>query len=166
MVSCPFTGYRNETSLSSFYYVNQQITGAFTFADDLTLDATGTCEVTSYELAVWGGGGGPFDVTASLYTGCPGSGGTEIAGTNFTWQNVPDNGSVQFLTETPASVPIANDVWIVATFSTPESGWIIGGEAETGFTADLFGLDVPPWVCNTSFGGTPYAGLWLVLECE
>jgi hypothetical protein len=64
----------------------------------------------------------------------------------------------------PVTIPDA--VWMTATFSTPESGWIIAEEAEIGFTDDLFGTNQPPWVCNAWFGGNPYAGLWANLRCE
>jgi hypothetical protein len=80
--------------------------------------------------------------------------------------DVPDNGSVQFLTGAPASVSLPESVWLVATFSTAEAGWIIAGEAEVGSTADVIGLDLQQWVCNASFGGTLYAGCWIVVECE
>ena len=53
---------------------------------------------------------------------------------------------------------------MTATFTTPESGWIIAEQAETGTTEDRYARD-NPWTCNATFGGNPYAGLWANLRC-
>jgi hypothetical protein len=63
-------------------------------ADDITLAGTGGGLLTHYELLVYGGGGGTFTVTAQLYTGCPGDGGTPIADTQRTFTNNPDGQAV------------------------------------------------------------------------
>ena len=52
---------------------------------------------------------------------------------------------------------VADTVWMTATFSTPESGWIIAEQAETGTTADLYGHN-DPWTCTADFGGNPHDG--------
>ena len=54
-----------------------------------------------------------------------------------------------------------------ATFSTPESGWMIAEQAEIGFTEDRYGWQ-DPWNCNQTFTGigAPYAGLWANLQCQ
>lgn len=132
-------------------------------ADDMILAGTAR-ELVYYDLLVYGGGGGPFDVTASLYTDCPENGGTVIPGTTGTWVDIPDDG-LYLLERESAPVTIPSEVWMVATFSTPESGWMIAGDAETGFTGDFFGANDPPWVCNYWFLGDPYAGFWANLEC-
>jgi hypothetical protein len=132
-------------------------------ADDMTLVGTGGRELAYLDLVVYGGGGGPFDVTVRLYTDCPGDGGTPIPGT-FSWSGIPDDGYVYTLRSNPLpTLTIPDTVWMVATFSTPESGWIIADEAEVGFTEDRYGWQ-DPWDCNLAIGGS-YAGLWANLEC-
>ena len=64
-------------------------------ADDITLSGTGGGMLTHYELLVYGGGGGTFNVTTQLYTACPGQGGTALAGTQHTFSSNPDNVAVE-----------------------------------------------------------------------
>ena len=56
---------------------------------------------------------------------------------------------------------------MVVTFSTSQAGWFRAEAAETGFTADLFGMNDPPWVCSYWWGGppNPYAGFWANVGC-
>ena len=136
-------------------------------ADDLTLDDVPARELVYYNLAVYGGEGGVFDVTASLYTACPGEGGSLIAGSTVSWYSVPDDGYVYVLDADLSSAPIVipNTVWMVVSFSTPDAGWVVAGEAETGATVDVFGQDDSGWGCSYYFDGGPYAGFWAKLEC-
>ncbi len=162
--TCPFGRYSNEIDPMT----SAALAGAgLQLADDLTLEGTGARDLTYLDLRVYGNGGGPFDVTVELWTACPGNGGTLIPGTTFTWNAVPDDGYVWELVADPVDPPVTipDTVWMVATFSTPQSGWIIAEQAETGFTADLFGKNAPPWGCNYYFGGSPYAGMWANLRC-
>ncbi|MCP4589256.1 MAG: hypothetical protein GY842_00790 [bacterium] len=165
MLECPTVGiYSNEVSpVSSF----QNPGAGLAIADDITLTGDGR-RLTGYDLAVYGGSGGAFNVTVSLYTDCPGDGGTLIGGTTLTWNGVPDDGYFYTLTGdlSAAPVTIPQTSWMVVTFSTNEAGWIVAGEAETGFTADYFGLDQPPWACGVSFVGELYAGFWANLTCD
>ena len=163
--SCP--EYRNDIDPAVTYYSP----GAYTeMADDMTLEGTHRV-LAYYELDVYGGdaGGGPFDVTASLYTDCPGNGGTLIPDTTATWTAVPDDGFIYALgvdlSEAPVIVP--DTVWMVVSFSTPQAGWVLAGQAEAGSTADVFGQDDPPWGCDFCFGGTPppHAGFWADVQC-
>ncbi len=134
--------------------------------DDITLSGAGPYSLAFYDLGVFGGGGGSFDVTVGLYTDCPGTGGTLIPGTERTFVNNADYGSPVFLQATfNPSVPIPKSFWMVATFSTNQAGWFRAEEAEIGFTANRFGRNDPPWVCNYWFGGTPYAGFWANVGC-
>ena len=163
MVECPTVGiYNNEVSpISNFYNPGA---GA-DIADDITLNGDGR-RLTSYNLAVYGGGGGVFNVTASLYTNCPGNGGTLIGGTTGVWNGLSDGGVYTLTADLSSSpVTIPGTVWMVATFSTNEAGWIVAGEAETGFTEDYFGLEVPPWDCGVSLTGGLYSGFWANLAC-
>ena len=136
-------------------------------ADDLTLAGDGGRELVYYDLRVYGNGGGVFDVTVTLYDVCPGAGGVAIPGTTFTFNGIPDDGYVYTLSVDPLDPPvtISNTVWMAATFSTSEACWVMAGQAEVGFTEDLFGY-YNPWECNVWFGGDPYAGLWANLECQ
>lgn len=59
---------------------------------------------------------------------------------------------------------IPDTVWMVATFSTPQAGWIIAGEAETGSTENRI-YSATPGSCNTTFS-SDYAGLWANLICQ
>ena len=163
-VICPYGEYRNTVSPITDYFAN----GA-ALADDLTLAGLGARDLTAYDLAVYGGGGGAFDVTATLYTDCPGHGGTAIPGTATTFNSVPDDGFVYTLSADLSANPVTlpDTVWMVVTFSTADAGWIVAGPAETGYTVDLFGTDASPWTCATAFTGesAPYAGFWANLHC-
>lgn len=165
--ACPFGQYHNTISP-----VTQLVlAGAgLQLADDMTLAGTGARDLVSMDLAVYGGnsGGGPFDVTVTLYDACPGAGGVEIPGTSFTFNAVPDDGFVYILgadlSASPVTIP--DTVWMVATFSTPQAGWVIAEQAEVGTTADLYARN-NPWTCSATFGGfpPPHAGLWANLIC-
>ena len=160
---CPFGRYSNEIEFITGFFA-QHSYGAL--ADDLTLSGTGARRLVYYDLAVYGAGGGEFDVTATLYTDCPGNGGTAISGTTATWYDVQDDGRPYILQATIVNyVTIPDSVWMVVDFSTPEAGWIIAEEAELGSTADVFGINVPPWGCNYYLSETVYAGFWANLDC-
>lgn len=135
-------------------------------ADDITLSGSGPGMLTSYWLLVYGGGGGSFDVTAQLYTGCPGAGGTPIAGTQHTFYGNPDGEPVQLIADFDPPVLIPQNVWMVLTFSNPQAGWFIAEQAEIGYTEDRFGRNDPPWQCWYWHGPSgPYCGMWAMIEC-
>ena len=162
--SCPGGRYSNEIDTVTSYIA----AGAgLQLADDMTLDGAGWRDLVYVDLLVYGGGGGMFNVTVELWTDCPGNGGTLIPNTTFTATGVPDDGYAYVLSAdlsgAPATIP--DTVWMVVTFSTSQAGWIIAEDAETGFTADIFGRNDPPWVCNYYQGGDPYSGFWANLEC-
>jgi hypothetical protein len=160
---CP--EYRNDIDPATSYY-NPGASSAM--GDDITLAGTAR-DMVYYDLAVYGGGGGAFDVTVSLYTDCPGDGGTLIADTTATWTAVPDDGYVYTLSADMSGGPITlpNSVWMVATFSTAAAGWVQGEQAEVGFTDDVFGQNDPPWGCTFAFSGSPapYSGFWANIQC-
>ena len=162
LVTCPFGRYSNEIDPMT----SVALAGAgLQIADDMTLEGTGARDLVFLDLRVFGNGGGAFDVTVELWTDCPGNGGSVIPNTTFDWVGVPDDGNVYILTVDPLSpaVTIPDTVWMTATFSTPESGWIIAEQAETGTTADLYGRN-NPWTCNATFTSN-HAGLWANLRC-
>ncbi len=162
-MSCPFGQYHNRIPSTTQFAVAGP---GLQLADDMTLEGAGARELVFLDLAVVALTGGPFDVTVELWTDCPGDGGTLIPDTSFTWMGIPDDGDVHLLTVDPITpaVTIPDTVWMTATFTTPESGWIIAEQAETGTTADLYGWN-NPWTCNNWFGGNPYAGFWANLRC-
>jgi len=179
--TCPTARYHNIAgSLSSYVASGPGVQ----LADDITLEPVeppADAALGYYDLAVYGGNGGPFDVTVGLYTECPGMGGELIPGTEYTFTDNPDNGSPVFLTATfdwPAAIP--GRFWMVATFSNELAGWFPAGQADAniGWTADVFGrydLGEPPeephWVCNYWWGGDPnepdhpWAGFWANIGC-
>jgi hypothetical protein len=138
-------------------------------ADDVTLTGSGGGLLTHYELLVYGGTGGTFNVTAELYDACPGEGGNAIGGTQHTTQRTfngnPDGQAVLLSADFDPPVYIPQQVWMVLTFSTSQAGWFLAEEAEIGYTADHFARYAPPWVCSYYYGGEPYAGLWALIEC-
>ncbi len=162
LVSCPFGQYSNEIDPISSVAIGGT---AMQLADDLTLEGIGARDLVLLDLVVFGNGGGPFDVTVSLYDACPGVGGIQIPGTSFTFTGVPDDGFAYILGAdlSAAPVTIPDTTWMVAEFTTPEAAWIIAEQAEVGTTADVYARD-NPWTCNNTFGGN-YAGLWANLRC-
>lgn len=144
-------------------------------ADDLEL-ASGACNVTYYSLAVAGfGESGPtFDVLVSLWDGDPcDSGSSMYSGSEVLIDGVPNNGQKQVLdVPLPGSVLVTTDiVWLQASFSTSDSGWIVGEEAEIGYSRDLFAEnDLPPpdgaGCTQFFFDGSPPASFWATVKCD
>lgn len=132
------------------------------FGDDMTLAGTAR-ELAYYELTVLGTGG-TFSVTTSLHTACPGSGGTLIAGTTRTFNNIPAFQETVLSATFSPTITLPNSVYMVATFSDPNSGWVVGGTAETGSTVDFFGVNQPPWGCNFFINGV-WSGLRAKILC-
>lgn len=160
--ACPFGRYSNEIDPMT----SVALAGAgLEIADDMTLEGTGARDLVYMDLAVYGNGGGAFDVTVALWTDCPGAGGVDLPDTTFTWTGIPDDGFVYTLLGdlSAAPVTIPDTTWMVATFSNASAGWIIAEQAELGTTQDLYARS-NPWTCNATFGGT-YAGLWANLRC-
>lgn len=136
-------------------------------ADDITL--TGTDRGLSYySLAVYGEGGGSFEVAIDLYDGCPGEGGHPIPGTQASW-TVPADEYIYILEADFSAYPVylPDTVWMVAVFDRDNTGWVVAEQAEAGFTDDLFAEEDPSWVCDYWFGGPPadYAGFWANIQC-
>ena len=143
-------------------------------ADDLTLAGTAR-NLTYIEIAVYGGGGGAFDIGMALYDGSPCGGGQQIPGSYVSGSGLPD-GQVLPLTVSFASpVPLPNTVWMVVEFSTPYAGWIVAEEAEVGSTGNYFALATYDsgsqqwqWTCNNQIEdppNNPWAGFWVKLQC-
>jgi hypothetical protein len=163
--TCPTGRYRNTIDPLVVYVAAGP---GLQIGDDITLSGSGGGQLAFYDLGLYGGGGGDFDVTAGLYTNCPGYGGTLIPGTEFIWTGNPDNGSPVFLQATfDPLVTIPHSFWMVVTFSTSQAGWFRAEQAETGFTANVFAINDPPWECTYSWGPppNPHAGFWANVGC-
>lgn len=159
LARCP--EYRNDIVTITDYF-NPGTNSAM--AEDMILSGTHR-DMVYYDIGVYGGGTGAFNVTVSLYTNCPGSGGTLIPGTTATFTNVPDDDDVYILSadlDPPVAIP--SSVWMVATFNRQGAGWVLAGTAERGSTANKFGQNDPPWGCNFSLSGL-YSGFWADIQC-
>ncbi len=163
--------YRNEISPITHYHppvANRRM------AEDLEL-ASGSCDVVSYTLAVYGEGtsGPTFDVQVALWDGDPCEPGSSmIPGTDEELINVPNDRTVRLL-DIPlgTAVQVPGVVWLAATFSTSDSGWIVAEESEIGYTRDLFSRNDPPSPygegCTQFRLSTElYAGFWAKVSCE
>jgi hypothetical protein len=143
-------------------------------ADDITLAGTAR-NLTYLEIAVYGGGGGPFDIGMALYDGSPCAGGQPIPGSNVSGSGLPDGQVLPLTVSFPSPVPLPDTVWMVIEFSTTYAGWIVAEEAETGSTADYFGVAAYDsgsqqweWTCDNQIEDppdNPWAGFWAKLQC-
>lgn len=149
-------------------------------ADDMTL-ASGACAVSYYSLRVAGlnqGGGSTFDVQTALWNGDPCLGTSSvIPGTQQTFTGILNNQSI-FDLEAFIDPPVAatDTVWLAATFSSIDGGWVRAGQAEVGSTTNVWSenhIQVPPdnvptgcGLFNFSSTGTPWAGFWAQINCD
>lgn len=160
--------YRNVVAPIESYYVpnaNQRM------ADDLTL-ANGPCNLVSYILAVYASSGA-YNVHTELWTDDPClPNATAIADTaaDFNLPATPVGVRQLVVNITGPAIPIPARVWLAATFSTSEAGWIIAGQAEIGSTQNYFSRNDPvpnPDVCTSGLTlPDTYAGFWAEVFCE
>jgi hypothetical protein len=161
--------YGNDINPITTYWVpgtNQRM------ADDLTL-ANGPCNLVYYNLAVFAPSGA-YNIHTELWTDDPClPGATAIADTAADF-NVPNNPVDVYLLEaeiTGSAIPIPETVWLAATFSTDNSGWIIAQQAEIGSTGNLYSendTERNPDVCGQFFFtcNPTYLGFWAEIFCE
>jgi len=165
-----FTVYENTFSGSADYFTpgaNRRM------ADDLTL-ANGACSAVHYSLVVWAPDRTPdFDVFTELWDGDPcDPTSAAIAGTDATFTAVPAGGTSGWLLEVEfaaAPVAIPETVWLAATFSTADAGWVVAGVAETGSTANFWSWVHPDAGCGLyQFTGAtaPHAGFYASVNCD
>lgn len=162
---CPIVRYDNTIDPLTTYVSSP--TGIL--ADDATLDGAGGGYVRQYTVGLFAGYAGPFDATVSLHTGYPPQSGNLIQGTEFTYYNLPDNGSPVFVSPiVDPSVYIPHNVWIkLDLHGNQNAGWFRAEEAELGFTQDYYARYDPPW--NYYWWGgppNPWAGLWATITCD
>lgn len=134
------------------------------YADDFTLAGTAR-NMAYYDLKVFGQSISPFGATVKLYDGCPGAGGTLIAGTTRTFSNIPTSQEVTLSATFDPPITLPDTVWMVVSTDQFNTNWIIGGSAEVGSTTDNFAVDTSPWNCNFSFGGSVWAGFTGTIVC-
>ena len=163
---CPFGRYSDEAEPAIY-------TPLYYLADDMQMAGSGADQLEYESLMVYGGGGGTFSVTTSLYDGCPADGGVLIPGTTCTWEGIPgslyDGNYVLHADMWGVEVTLPRMVWMLAEFTSPQgkAGWVIAGEAEVGYTLDVVATTVPPWdcYCGCQYGDT-WAGFWANLRCR
>lgn len=149
-------------------------------ADDIAI-ASGPCSVVYYSLRVAGinqGGGATFDVQTALWNGDPCLPGSAIiSGTQATFTALPNNQIVIDLEAVlPNAVNVPGTVWLAATFSSNDGGWVRAGQAEVGSTTNIWSEnhvkltpeDLPTGcqLFNFSATGTPWAGFWAQVNCD
>lgn len=104
-------------------------------ADDLLLIAAGGCDMSFLEVLVTGGGNGSgpgFHVDFSLFTGCPGQGGTLIPGTEGEADLTDNGGWLVSIDLEGTEVTIPADPWLALKVSTTAAGWVLGRPAGGG----------------------------------
>jgi hypothetical protein len=172
------TVYRNDFDVNNFLFFTpfdpdtetNEIVG-----DDIRL-AQGACNVVYYEIAVIGEGnsGFPtFNVHTELRTkkSCDPTA-TLIPGSQADFANVVNDGiTVTTLGVTlPAAASAPGDLWLWVSFTAPDAGWVIGEQAELGFTDDLFSFRAtirqPFTDCIFWFNGEPYSGFAGSINCN
>jgi len=161
------TVYSNEIDPYTTFYKpgpNQRM------ADDLALGSGGPCDLVFYDLLVWSQGlSSPyFDVSTVLWDGDPcAPASSVIAGTEAEFLDVPALAAtvLELTLDTPVTIP--GSVWLAATFSTDDSGWIFAEEAEIGFTGNFWSENDPVDGCVifSVTGGEPHGGFWTNINC-
>lgn len=141
-------------------------------ADDMTL-ASGPCNAVAYEIGVAGlvGSGTPesFTVELALWNGDPCEAGSQmIAGTETVISDIPQDGVPKLLEiPLPAAVAIPGTVWMAATFSNNDAGWLIAGRAELGSTLNVWSEDDFLQGCGLfEFTTGQYAGFYANIYCD
>jgi hypothetical protein len=137
-------------------------------ADDIQLAGTAR-DLSFFNVAVYGGGGGPFSMSVAFYDKSPCSGGVVIPGTLVTGNNLPDGQLLDLNVTLPAPVHLPANPWVVMEFSTAYAGWIVAENAEVGTTNNVFALaqfngTQWTWTCNNTVPEA-HAGFWLSAQC-
>lgn len=157
-------------------------------ADDISL-AGGGCNIVHYSVGVAGFDSNgcdlnfpgdpltPFTVDLALWDGDPcAKGSSIIPGSTFTSQVIPSD-CIVFIIDAllPAPVSAPDTIYLAATFSTDDSGWVVAERAEVGDTGDFWSednIDTDPDLngcVSLFFGnapGAPYAGFFASVNCN
>ncbi len=134
-------------------------------ADDIAIDAAGSCRVERYLFPVVGkvnpaGIGGPYTVNFALYRTCPGAVPTLPPGNSVV---IPGSqGQVVFPDDAPrlvnfvlpgTGIALTENVWFGLQVSRSNAGVVAGGLPLVGHSCDR--LDFPGFACNGDLGGFP-----------
>lgn len=141
-------------------------------ADDITLGC-GACSVVYYELGVAGlssvGGDPTFDVEIALWDGDPCLPNSSIIpGTLQLVTGIPSDSTPKIIgVELGAPIPVPGSVYLAATFSTDDAGWLVARRAELGSTRDIWVEDDSTQGCaEYFFPSGVYAGFWAGIHCD
>ncbi len=141
----------------------------FVMADDVFTTAVGGCNLAAYEVLVSGGGDGSgpgFTVDFALYDACPGNSGQIIPGTAGSMDVLDDGLHLLTVDLAAAPVPVGSALWVGTSFSSASAGWMVGSQADIGFTDDVYDMVFAPR-CEARFGGTDlHAGFSAKLYCD
>ncbi len=156
--------YRNDGDPAGYY---AHIDGTI-LADDQAMAAGAPCELSSFDLSVYGFGfTGAYDVAVELWTVDQQSSTplAPIPGAAAVFSGVGDGAYHKLLAGPFTGITLPEQVWMVMTTSTDDSGWLITEQATVGRTEDYF-ASYNGSVWNTLFfGGDPWAGFGANLRC-
>lgn len=134
------------------------------YADDMELAVPAGGILTGYEIGFYTDetASFPVTVTASLYSGPPGSS-SVILGTTKSW-TITEEGSNAWLliNEMATPIDIPQTVYMAVSSNKANTGWMITGQANLGYTNDFYCEKFWNifWMCNYHFGGDPWAGFY------
>ncbi len=124
------------------------------------------CRLSSYEIgAIANGGGELVTITADLRRECEPA--SVIDGTQGMSQFLRDGSPSLARFDFPTGVDLGdgNAFWVAFQFDGPAQA-MISGRAEVGFTDDFFAMTDFAQTCRLfSFGGSPYAGFAIRINC-
>ena len=140
------------------------------YADDMQLSVSGGGVMTAYEIGFYTDEAAsfPVTVTASMYNGPPSSG-SVILGTTKSWTITEEGANIWLLTHelaTPITIP--QTVYLVVSSNKAETGWMISGQANLGYTDDFYCEKFwnIVWLCSYDFGGDPWAGFYATIYLD
>lgn len=124
-------------------------------ADDIYLGGTERI-LDHYDFTVYAPGGtAPYTVTSELYTDSAGYPGTAISGT-YCMHTINSDGVVVLDCAPGSGAILADNVWMVLSFSNSNAGWVLGEAAELGYTDDVYALYAGSVWYLYWFGPSPY----------
>lgn len=144
------------------------------YADDMQLAVTGGGVMTAYEIGFYTDESAsyPVTVTARLYNGAPDGGGTEISGTAKSW-TITETGSNAWLLVNELTTPITipETVYLVVSSNRVNTGWMVSGQANLGYTDDSFCQKIKIWIfelwsCGLSFEDDVWAGFYATIYLD
>lgn len=131
-----FLVYRNDHEANGVFTISNGTLAA----DDQTMGPGTPCDLSSFELDVFGlPGSGSYDVTVELWSNDEGPD-APITGTTTIFSNLRDSNIHRLIAGPFEGITLPDIVWMVVSTSTDDSGWFLGGPALIGSTADVFAI--------------------------